>query len=227
MSVKTPTSETTKLRRLSVHLPRQSIEWSPAQGQLGLPGPPTESVRHRRASLAVGPLATRLPVGRQMHSGLQLCSPTAALRMNRQSLATGRSPTLERLTGRLHQATGTVVEVVVEAVVVVVAIVVVVTRGAQSTASSPTGTGGSTATPDESSSLINAIAKSWGSGRPKAQMRQLASPVNVAKPRVESRVTLSRPMLSSLEKTAVCSATTRLSQRAAPVAALKLTRAGG
>ena len=62
-----------------------------SHGQSKETGVPTAAFRHTRESVAV---IGRLPLGAQMHSGVQVAAPTAALRMNKQSDATGPSPLL-------------------------------------------------------------------------------------------------------------------------------------
>jgi hypothetical protein len=54
-------------------------------------GTPTVAFKHTSASVAdVG----SVPFGAQIQAGSQLCRPTAALRMNKQSVATGAAPAL-------------------------------------------------------------------------------------------------------------------------------------
>jgi hypothetical protein len=67
------------------------VEVGSTQGQLSATDSPVVRIRQRNASLAV---AGRLPLGAQMHSGLQVTRPTTLRKMNRQSLATGSGPLL-------------------------------------------------------------------------------------------------------------------------------------
>jgi hypothetical protein len=65
---------------------------TPLHGQFsGTASLPTECCRHSNASVA---FAGNVPVGAQRHSGSQVWLPTAAWRMNRQSVATGAGPSL-------------------------------------------------------------------------------------------------------------------------------------
>jgi hypothetical protein len=63
----------------------------PLQGQLSGTLTPTATFRQSNASVA---LAGSVPVGAQMHSGVQVWRPTATFRMKRQSVATGAAPLL-------------------------------------------------------------------------------------------------------------------------------------
>jgi hypothetical protein len=74
------------------------VDVVPGHGQLRTTDWPTAFFRQMSASVAV---TGSVPLGAQMHSGEQVCEPTAARRMNRQSLAVGLAP---EVTGWAHCA---------------------------------------------------------------------------------------------------------------------------